>query len=438
MRPPPRRRPDFTFTHTAQRVLCAVSLVLAAGAMASLIALSATVVGVKLRGRSVYGWQTDSHFDASKWLFQPSHYEEMRVDENRTPLYYAAIRRRLAGTSDTVVLDLGTGAQALLALEAARAGAARVYAIEAGAASAQSAREAIEAAGFSDVVTVVEGLSTEVTLPERVDVVVSEIVGDVASEEGFYHAIADAHRRFVKEPTLARSWIPHTCQTWGAPCSYALHSALADGHDAVTSWLDHDIGTDGPPRPSTTDQTVQLLAAPQLLENVRFTHAADLLGAGAHALGDAAFEITGDAIDTNAERYRSQLARAGAAAADAAAFGREVAPLLSGIALWPRLLLDDDAVVSARGEGGEHFSSHWRTVVSLLSLKPVAVAAGDRVAAALSAELDEAIEAAPRYQMEVSVEAGPLEAGDGMAPEAWAEMLDRVGGALRVLAEEAS
>ena len=76
--------------------------------------------------------------------------------------------------------------------------------------------------------------------------------------------------------------------------------------------------------------------------------------------------------------------------------------------------------------------------MSLLSLKPVAVAAGDRVAAALSAELDEAIEAAPRYQMEVSVEAGPLEAGGGgMAPEAWAEMLDRVGGALRVLAEGA-
>ena len=319
-------------------------MVRAAGAMASLIALFATVVGVKLRGRSVYGWQTDSHFDASKWLFQPSHYEQMRIDENRTPLYYEAIRRRV--TRDTVVLDLGTGAQALLAL-GARAGAARVYAIEAGAASAQAAREAIEAAGFSDVVTVVEGLSTEVTLPERVDVVVSEIVGDVASEEGFYHAISDAHRRFVKEPTLARSWIPHTCQTWGAPCSYALHSALADGHAAVTSWFDHDIGTDGPPRPSTTDQTVQLLAR-RSSSRMCASHAADLLGAGAHALGDAAFEITGDAIDANAERYRAQLARAGADAADAAAsFGRE-APLLSGIALWPRLLLDDAAVVSAR------------------------------------------------------------------------------------------
>ena len=39
-------------------------------------------------------------------------------------------------------------------------------------------------------------------------------------------------------------------------------------------------------------------------------------------------------------------------------------------------------------------------------------------------------------QMEVSVEAGPLEASVLMAPAAWAEMLDRVGGALRVLAEE--
>ena len=121
--------------------------------MASLIALSATVVGssVNLRGRSVYGWQTDSHFDASKWLFQPSHYEQMRIDENRTPLYYEAIRRRV--TRDTVVLDLGTGAQALHALEAARAGALAV-----GAPGGARAALAPLLSGYSPAVWAIVGL----------------------------------------------------------------------------------------------------------------------------------------------------------------------------------------------------------------------------------------------------------------------------------------
>ena len=76
------------------------------------------------------------------------------------------------------------------------------------------------------VVTVIEGKSTEVCLPERVDLLISEVVGSVASEEGLYATIADAHARHVKRPTDPRSWIPHRVQTLAAPCSYALHYAL--------------------------------------------------------------------------------------------------------------------------------------------------------------------------------------------------------------------
>ena len=119
-------------------------------------------------------WQTASYFGSSDTgpagtKFRDGDYEFMRDDARRTPLYYAAIRKRLAeADSPQVVLDLGTGACALLALEAARAGAKRVYAIEAQSDSAQSAREAVAAAGFDGVIEVIEGLSTEITLPEKV------------------------------------------------------------------------------------------------------------------------------------------------------------------------------------------------------------------------------------------------------------------------------
>ena len=82
---------------------------------------------------------------------------------------------------DKVVLDVGTGT-GVLSIWAAKAGAKKVYAIEADPLSAAKAREAVASAGFSDVVEVVEGISTHVTLPEKVDVLISETVGSVVSE----------------------------------------------------------------------------------------------------------------------------------------------------------------------------------------------------------------------------------------------------------------
>ena len=108
-------------------------------------------------------------------------YASMAADETRTPLFAAAIRRRLHGRSDWVVLDIGTGPFCLLALLAARAGARRVFAVEANAAAAARARQAVQAAEASgevpvDVVEVLSGFSTEVTLPERADLLVAELV----------------------------------------------------------------------------------------------------------------------------------------------------------------------------------------------------------------------------------------------------------------------
>jgi len=64
--------------------------------------------------------------------FDESAYKAMVDDARRTPLFEEAIRRRLKGREgELVVLDIGTGPFALLALMAARAGAKKVYAIEA-------------------------------------------------------------------------------------------------------------------------------------------------------------------------------------------------------------------------------------------------------------------------------------------------------------------
>ena len=200
-------------------------------------------------GSFTLSWSTRPFFDKEASNFENGNYEQMRDDQRRTPLYYAAIRSRLQQADGELltVLDLGTGPFALLALEAARCGAKKVYAIEADPLSAAKAREAVASAGFSDVVEVVEGISTHVTLPEKVDVLISETVGSVVSEEGLYSTMADAHARHVARPREQRSWIPHRCQTLAAPCAYALHYGMGHPSFQFVSYTDPGVG--GPPRP---------------------------------------------------------------------------------------------------------------------------------------------------------------------------------------------
>ena len=81
-----------------------------------------------------------------------------------------------------------------------------MYAVEANAAAAELARATV--AFVQDpstpdhiapgTIEVIEGFSTAITLPERADLLVSEIVGSIASEEGMYTSIRNARLRQMK------------------------------------------------------------------------------------------------------------------------------------------------------------------------------------------------------------------------------------------------
>lgn len=207
---------------------------------------------------------TDGFSDKNFISFEESAYAAMRDDEGRTPIFEKAIQKRLAGQEGKLtVLEIGTGPYALLAIIAARAGAKKVYAIEAQPEAAKRARQAVMKAGFEDTIEVLEGFSTAVELPEKADVVVAEIVGSVASEEGMIATIRDAQARLVKQPELASSWIPNRCQTLAAPATYALHYALGPPQFDWTKLKE-------PVRLNCRDETLQTLAEPQLLEDISF------------------------------------------------------------------------------------------------------------------------------------------------------------------------
>ena len=343
---------------------------------------------------------TDGFSDANFISFDEKAYEAMRDDESRTPLFEKAIKARLAGhEGQLTVLEIGTGPFALLALIAARAGARKVYAIEAQPEAARRARQAIRKAGFESTIEVLEGFSTAITLPEKADLVVAEIVGSIASEEGMYATIRDAQARLVKRPELESSWIPSRCQTWVAPATYALHYALGP---PTFDWGK----LKEPVRLNCRDETLQTLAEPQLLEDIRLADLG-LPAAGTWRPSPAArtFVLSAERIEANREKFYAELLREGAKEKEARELSAAVSRSLSGLAMWPRLVLDEEAtlVVDSRGPLGEHRKSHWQTVLPLLAARPQPVEAGDSIEIRATVELGSGVAEPPRYSLQGTV-----------------------------------
>jgi len=135
-------------------------------------------------------------------------YSLMENDELRSNFYSEALAKYAKGK---VVLDLGTGAIALLARYAAKHGASKVYAIEGNPSSCAKARELIKEKKLENVIEIIEGFSDTVELPEKVDILVHDIIGELASLEGLPFMLRDAQQRFLKPNAIV---IPDRVETW--------------------------------------------------------------------------------------------------------------------------------------------------------------------------------------------------------------------------------
>jgi protein arginine N-methyltransferase 1 len=126
-------------------------------------------------------------------LYNVHAYGRMIADRVRTDAYEQALRQAVKPGS--VVLDLGT-CTGIWALLACRFGARKVYAVDKNDAI-QLAREIAAANGFADRIEFIQEMSTRVTLPQRADVVVTEMHGVLPMFEQNVRSIIDARRRLM-------------------------------------------------------------------------------------------------------------------------------------------------------------------------------------------------------------------------------------------------
>jgi protein arginine N-methyltransferase 1 len=161
----------------------------------------------------------------------PVEHARMLHDQRRTGDYLAALAE--AVRPGDVVVDVGTGS-GVLAVAAARAGARRVYAVEASD-IAEVAERVFAANGVQDQITLVRGWSRQIELPERADLLVSEIIGNEPFEEELLETTLDARRRLLKPQARL---IPHTLTLLVRPLLLpeveARQRAIGDG--AVERW----------------------------------------------------------------------------------------------------------------------------------------------------------------------------------------------------------
>jgi hypothetical protein len=144
--------------------------------------------------------------DLTEW-YPDWYYELMENDEVRNRPYRDTIREVVSGK---VVLDMGTGRKALWAVCCARAGAKRVYAIEANERAYRLSLRFLRSQGI-DNVSLIHGFSDKVSLPERCEVLVHEIVGCIGSSEGMVACVEDAKQRLLTPDHLL---IPQRCTTY--------------------------------------------------------------------------------------------------------------------------------------------------------------------------------------------------------------------------------
>ena len=154
------------------------------------------------------------------------------ADSLRMEAYQQVIKRLV--TTETVVVEIGTGA-GIQALMAARAGAKHVYAVEP-ADSIEVAKAVAKENKLDDRISFFREISTKIDLPEKADLVMSDLRGVLPWLWHHIPTIVDARERLLKPSGCL---VPQEDTVWAVPIeSEEIYEKYA------APWKKHNYGFD--------------------------------------------------------------------------------------------------------------------------------------------------------------------------------------------------
>ncbi|MEL7446755.1 MAG: 50S ribosomal protein L11 methyltransferase [Pseudomonadota bacterium] len=263
----------------------------------------------------------------------PKFHGAMLRDQARNRAYDTAIRQL---ARDRVVLDIGTGS-GLLAMMAARAGAKHVYACEANALLAASARKIIAANGLDDRITVFSCHSRDLDrtrhLDGGADLIVSEILADDLVGEGMLESLAHARAELAKPDAV---FLPEFASVQMALADFPIQTSapeMIEGFD-LSNFASHITPRT---RAHPSDKRITLRSTPTTLFE---------------------FSFEGGALPPSHRRERRTVASSGG--------------MVSGVAQWIKLRLAPGVAYENAPGGGRDL--HWS--INLTPIAPVESANG--------------------------------------------------------------
>ncbi len=148
------------------------------------------------------------------------------------------------------------------------------------------------------------------------------------------------------------------------------------------------------------------MADPLIVEDISF---ADITNGGKGEdcwKKEMNFVVDGNRIDENASAFYKEFRNARLSKNESEDLARTTSQSFSGVAFWPRLLLDADGTIEVNSRSypnGLHQKSHWQTVLPIMSDLPIAVKGGDEVCMNVKFDVTRDVLRPPTYSLDGDV-----------------------------------